>query len=299
MLFLLAILAVGWPIVLMNMRGRQPRPDPLAPARAAEVPPLPPPDTSLPFRGIVDKRPLNPRENPAYAELLQRVRAATPETLEKVARRDVVFSQLFDNPARYRGLPIHVEGTALRVLAQEVTDSKIFPKGKYYEAYIVTPDSQNFPWVLVFEDAPADLTVGDRLWQRVEFNGYFFKWMPYQSGKAGQVFLNSPILVGRFPRAPISAPVAVAPKPVLRPDVHWSTYVLIGLSLYFALRMVTTLRRSYARRSGILPTLHLPASPPTESIEPEALARFLQRGPEREEAWGDDEGEDDEDEEYR
>src|SRR5262249_9458208 len=149
-----------------------PKPTPLA-----ALPPLPPADDSIEFQGIRDLSALEWFENPAYSILLNRVRETPADKLRADSRRDIVFSQLATRPKRYRCVPIHLEGVARRILYQDVKGSKIFPKGRYYEASVFTPDSQPNPYLLVFEDAPPGLASGNDVWEHVAFDGYFFKLM--------------------------------------------------------------------------------------------------------------------------
>jgi hypothetical protein len=274
LMFLLAILVIGWPVVLWTMRPRQPPPPPPV---VSTTPPLPPPDDSLEFRGIQDRAALNSRETPAYKLLIERVRKATPKTLEDVARRDVVFSQLIEDPERYRGLPIHIVGTVRRVLTQEVKDSEVFPSGTFYEAYVFTPDSQSYPYDIVFEKPPADLMVGDNINQRITFNGYFFKLMAY---RAADKLRFMPMLVGRSP----AAARADATEPSVfeaffeRFRRQGTTWVLIALSIYFVIRILFTLRKALRPKTSPLVDQIRGQGLPPDHIEPDALADFLSGG---------------------
>jgi hypothetical protein len=256
------------------MPGRQP---PAPPPVVAQVAPLPPPDDALEFRGIQDRKPMSSRETPAYQLLVERVRKATPQTLENVARHDVVFSQLLEDPERYRGLPIHIVGTVRRVLAQEVKDSKVFPKGRFYEGFVFTSDSQSYPYDIVFEEPPSDLLIGDNINQRITFNGYFFKLMAY---RAADKLRFMPVLVGRFPK--VSPAEAAAKVPVFEEFFknfrrQGTTWVLIGLSIYFAIRIGFTLRKAMRSRSTLAESIRNQTLP-KDLIEPEALADFLGGG---------------------
>lgn len=271
LIVLLGILVIGWPIVLWNMPPRQ---APVPPPNVAQVAPLPPPDNSIEFRGIQDKLPFSSRETPAYKILAERARNATPETLENVARRDVVFSQLVEDPARYRGIPIQIVGTVRRVLSQEATDSKVFPKGRFYEGFVFTPDSQSYPYGIVFENPPRDLLIGDNINQRIIFNGYFFKLNAY---RAADKLRFMPMLVGRFPQA--SATGGAAEAPVFEAFYQklrkqGTTWVLIALSVYFAIRVGFTLRKTMFPKSTLATSIRSQTLP-KDHIEPDALADFL------------------------
>ena len=76
-------------------------------------------------------------------------------------------------------MPVHLLGTARRILSYE---SKLSRTGWLYEAWVNTPESQNYPYVCVFEEAPKGLPDRPDVSERVVFNGYFLKLMRYQAG---------------------------------------------------------------------------------------------------------------------
>lgn len=274
LLLLAALTVVGWAAFLLAPAGRRPAGDDRP---AAPPPPLPPPDTSPEFQGIEDRTRMTARDNAAYAKLLERVRSTPWDELAPAARRDVRFQQLFEDPDRYRGLPIYLEGTVLRVIRQDVKDSKIYPDGVYYEAYAITPDSRVNPWVLAFETLPAGLPVGDMIDRPITFVGYFLKFWAYQGGvpfdklgrpRPDQQYRSAPILVGRFPpaRAGAAAPRKVGGQPA------WLLFLPVALTLYFALRLILQLRRGPLARRPIA----IPTASATDEIEPDRLAAWIE-----------------------
>jgi hypothetical protein len=278
-LLLLAGLAiVGWGFFLT---WKPPLDEPPPPS-VRQLEPLPPPETSEAFEGIQDRNLMSARETEAYAQLLDRVRQTPFDQLDRASRRDVLYSQVLENPKRYRGLPIHVEGTALRVLVQYAEGSTLFPAGRYHEAYVITADSQNYPWILAFEDAPADLQVGDRLRQRVSFDGYFLKLLAYKGGN--DKYFVAPLLVGRFPPVPVAGKPGVGPA--VRPEQKpfpWTLAVLVAFTGYALLRLgmqAWRLLRPRERRVGFRGTTV------TEHIEPAELDAWLASGAADEPAAG-------------
>jgi hypothetical protein len=261
LLILLALVVGGWSVVAWKVA--HPKPPPPPPLVVEQAPSHPPPDGSIEFRGIQDKAPLNPRENPAYRILIDRVRK-TPAGQLAAESRTVLFPQLIETPERYRGLPLHVEGVIRRVIAHEVRGSTVFPSGKFYEAWIFTSDSQKFPWLLSFEDAPPGLEVGDKIHQNVRFDGYFFKLMAYI---AGDVPRFAPLLVGRFPSTAFQPTQAPAMSISARDAVLW---VVLALSLYLLVRLWMTLRRTYGPARP-----DRPKALPGDRIEPEDLSAWL------------------------
>ncbi|HWE40145.1 MAG TPA: hypothetical protein VG406_26575 [Isosphaeraceae bacterium] len=271
---LLAIVVVGWPLACRQIAGRR-HLEPAPPPRpAAEVPKLPPPDRSAVFRAVQDKTELSYREHLAYAELLRRARTTPAADLGARAMRDVPYVELIDRPARYRGLPIHLEGTARRVRVLDEIPSSIAPSRRIYEASVFTPASQNYPYILAFEEAPVGLTAGESIQEKVAFDGYFFKLMLYRDGD--HVLRFAPLLVGRLAHRPPSADQDRDPLGLPRSprEVRWPFVLLGALALYAAVRLVFVLRRSFAPVPRPSPKLR-----PAEEIDHEALASWLNDGP--------------------
>lgn len=274
LLILAGLLVAGWAAASVWV-SRQSAVDARQPAPVVTQEPLPPADASIELSGVVDRAPLSSRENPGYLMLLERVRSTPPDRLRAEARRDVVFSQLLDNPARYRGVPIHVEGTALRVLAQSTTGSRLFPSGEFFEAYVVTPDSQSYPLILVFEGAMKGLPVGDDVHVRVAFDGYFFKLIAYL---AGDTMRFAPCLVGRLRWVEAQSSASEG----LGLNVWWLVGIG-GVLMFLVVRRIAALRRVFSARS------HLSRSrlPVSDEIDHESLSAWLEQEPGEPAATGD------------
>jgi hypothetical protein len=223
------------------------------------------PDTSFEFESVTDKTPLGLRDNAAYAVLLGRARAIPAPALAAQSRRDVLLTHLWDRPTHYRGVPIHLLGTARRVLRYE---SKLSRTGWLYEAWIFTPESPRVPFVCVLEQPPAGFPLGLDVSERVVFDGYFLKLMRYQ---AGDVARAAPLLIGRLGWSPHPDDDGGSS----RSPVFWMT-VAIGVMFVISLiRWIVQLRRSFAPK----PKPSLLRNPPAEEIAPEALAQWLESLP--------------------
>lgn len=277
LLLLLAIAAGGWLIVWYNVR--QPAKPPQRPP-AADLP-VPPPDRSVEFSVIQDKTPLTLRDNAAYAALLAAVRATTPAQLAAKSARNVFFSQIWERPERYRGVPIHLDATALRVIVQDELSPELTPKHKLYEVWVVTRDSQNNPSVLVCEDLPQGFPGGDNLSEHVFFNGYFLKLLAY---KAGDVTRAAPMLVGRLQWIRYSQFEGEAES---RQTLNWLIGGMSVLTLYALLRWGFHLRRNMSPAPPRKIT-HLPS----DEIAPQALAQWVEQREELEGSESDSESED-------
>ncbi len=218
-------------------------------------------DKSIEFETVTDRTPLGFRDNAAYSMLLARARARTPDELAALARRDIVVAHLWQNPQLYRGVPVHLLGTALRILRHQ---SKLSPSGWLYEAWIITPDATRLPYVCVFDEPPEGLPIGGDVSERVVFNGYFLKIMKYNADTAR----GAPVLVGRIGWTPGEP----APKPGENSLLRW-TLIILGI-LFFAslLRWVFQLRKflNPPRRSFLSAT-----TPVNETIDPVGLDAWV------------------------
>ena len=264
LLVLFAIVAVGWPLVWWKMR-------PIARAVAPPVPiaaakPLPPPDSSPTYASIQDKTTPSFRDNAAYSMLLTRARETPPAELAAQSRADVPYTELWERPERYRGLPIHLSGTARRVLVHDELNPALAPSSKIYEAYVFTLESQHNPYILVFEEPPPGLPGGLDIQEKVSFDGYFLKLLAYQ---AGDRLRAAPMLVGRLHWTP---PPPEDFDSAINNTLTWTMGGLSLLTLYALIRWALHLRRMM-KPAALRRTI---VAPP-ESIEPEVLSQWLER----------------------
>jgi hypothetical protein len=253
---LAVVMVVGWALV-WTYAGRPP--EPAEPPTAANDNPEPiVPDRSIEFETVTDRTPVGFRDNAAYALLLERARGQTPEQLAAISRRDVFLPHLWQNPESYRGIPIHLLGTALRVLRYP---SKLSRTDWIYEASIITPDAPRNPYVCVFEQAPEGLPIGANVSERVVFNGYFLKIWKYQ---AGDVARGAPLLVGRIGWEPRETAHGGGASRTLR----WSLFAIAAMFLVSLGRWVYQLIRAFtvAPSAGRHST-----TPPVAELDPRAL----------------------------
>lgn len=250
LLLLGAVMVVGWGLV---WRFANERPQPVEPVARAEPHPEPVvADRAEEFETVTDRTPMSFRDNAAYAYLLEKARKLTPVELAARSRRDILLTHLWERPELYRGVPIHLLGTAKRVLRFE---SKLSQTGWLYEAWIVTPDATKYPYSCVFEEAPEGFPLGADVFERVVFNGFFLKIMKYQ---AGDVARGAPVLIGKLGWEPHSAPAGgAAPAAQSNPVLYWSL-VALGMMFLMSLgRWVFQLSRSLSGpRSTVTSTSH-------------------------------------------
>ena len=242
LLFLVAIVVVGWPMVVLFARpGAEPVPPP--PLKAASSLPAVVPDTGVEFSAIQDKQSISIKESAAYSILLKRVRDTPAKKLASDARHDVFFTHLWESPERFRGVPVHLEGTVVRALTHPVNEN-LAARKQLYEAWIYTEENRRAPDVVIFEEPPVGFPVGTQLHLPVTFDGYFFKLLRYEAGDTTRA---APMLVGRLYWTPPTATIA---PPIV--DVSFLsrrnvvTGVVALLALYLTIRISFVVRRFLA-----------------------------------------------------
>jgi hypothetical protein len=261
LLILAAIMVVGWGLV---WQFAQQRPEPAEPVHQVESRPEPVvPDRSGAFETVTDRTPMSFRDTAAYAYLLEKARDKAPAELAAESRRDIALTHLWERPELYRGVPVHLLGTAMRVIRFE---SKLSKTGWLYEAWVMTTDARKFPYTCVFEEPPPGVPIGTDISERVDFNGYFLKIMKYQ---AGDIARGAPVLVGKlgWDPHPTSAPAAESNR-----MLFWSLVVLGGMFFLSLLRWIFQLFQALSgprsRRAA--------SSHPTDEILPEDLDAWAQ-----------------------
>jgi hypothetical protein len=237
-LVILSVIVVGGWVGFWFYARRQPKlPDP--PLRAIEPPKPVVPDRSIEFETVTDRTPFSFRDNAGFTKLLERARSKTLAALAAESRRDIVLTHLWERPEHYRGVPVHLTGTAVRVIR---SDSKLSQTGWIYEASIITPEARRIPYQCVFEDVPKGFPIGTNISERVVFNGYFLKIMKYE---AGDVARGAPLLIGRIGWEPGES--AVADNPGMSSTLTW-TLILLGVMFFISLvRWLIPLRRLFTR----------------------------------------------------
>lgn len=146
------------------------------------------------FEYVIERAPLKSREMDAYWRLMAWSRTEPLADLEEQARREIPFTQLWEQPERYRGQPIRLRLHVRRVLEYDAPEN---PYGitKCYEAWGWTEESSAFPYVVVFPERPEGLSIGEEKSSEIVFVGYFLKIMSY-ADKLGKT-RGAPLLVGR------------------------------------------------------------------------------------------------------
>jgi hypothetical protein len=168
---------------------------------------------------VQDRKPIpsaqeDPEEAAAYADTLAAAHRTSPAALAQLSRRDVTFAHLFEEPQKYRGDLIHVEGRLRRVrrfdapkFIEEAHGIKVL-----YEGWLFEPDVYGAnPRCVIFTHLPPGIGVGEDTDYRVSFDGYFFKRYRY---KAGDGWRDAPLFIApTLTLSPMSSPSPISNSP--------------------------------------------------------------------------------------
>lgn len=158
------------------------------------------PPVDLVGSGIEDNAPIrskqdNPLEAQAYDRALVAAAQTSREAFAHHARKDVTYVHLWEEPHRFRGEVVHVEGRLINLRRYDSPRS-VWNDGirEHYEGWIFNTDYHGAnPYCVVFTHLPAGLEVADKMDRRVSFDGYFFKKYLY---KASDSWREAPLLIG-------------------------------------------------------------------------------------------------------
>ena len=159
------------------------------------------------FEYVIDKAPLKEREMDAYWRLMAWSRTEPLADLEKQARRDVPFTQLWEQPERYRGQPIRIRLHVLRVLKHDPVENSL-GIANVYEAWGATDESGSLLYAVIFPERPEGLPFGEKSRSEIVFVGYLLKIMEY-TDKLGKT-RGAPLLIGRARL--VAAPLSTSTK---------------------------------------------------------------------------------------
>jgi hypothetical protein len=195
--------------------------------------------------GIVDRAPMQNREENhfeafAYSYLLIQAHKTSLQAFARSARRDLTFAHLWEEPAKYRGQVVHIEGR-LRRLRRFDAPRQAADEGvpTIYEGWIFGDVYNSNPYCVIVTEIPSSIPVREKIDDRwVAFDGYFFKRYRYQ---AGDSLREAPLLIGRsmtLRSAPAEAeesPWSVSNLlgPAILASILATVLLVIGLSLWF------------------------------------------------------------------
>ncbi len=184
----------------------------------------------------------------AYWRLMRWSESQTYDQMAARARRDLLFSHLFERPARYRGQLIRLKLTISRATVHETEpNGNSLGIDKTYDLWGCTDDSRPFPYAVEVTKLPDDFPLGHDIHQNVTFVGYFLKLMAYKAHDDKS--RAAPVLIGQ-----------VLWHPEVAPEMPFSMYwiwgaVLGGLAVAMLLVKLTSNMVPLPRRT-MLPPLH-------------------------------------------
>ena len=158
---------------------------------------------------ITDKTKLHSREMMAYWQLLGWSRTQPFAEFEQRAKRDLILTQIWEEPQKYRGKPLRLRLHVRRVLEWESEKNPLHVP-KVYEAMGWTDESKSLPYTIVFTEKPPGLPVGSNVEVEVVFVGYFLKILAYDAFDAKR---GTPLLMGRVRVIPSTRKATVAVSP--------------------------------------------------------------------------------------
>jgi hypothetical protein len=175
----------------------------------------------------------------AYSYLLVHSRKFPAAELKLNARKDIAFAHLFEEPAKYRGSLVYLEGR-LRRLRRFDPPALAAKEGvpALYEGWLFTAGSFSNPFCVVVSEIGPGISLGERSDDEVAFTGYFFKKYRY---KAGDGWRDAPLLIGRSlvlidpDSATSSAPTGSVYLYVIVGTIATTVALAVGLIWWFRL----------------------------------------------------------------
>jgi hypothetical protein len=218
------------------------------------------------LRGVEDETKVHgPKENYdeflSYNRLLVLAYKISANALARGARRDLTFAHLFEEPQKYRGQIVHVEGRLRRLRrfdAAPIAAREGVPV--QYEGWIFDEALYYNPFCVILSELPESVHVGEKLDQQVAFDGYFFKRYRYPAGDGVR---DAPLLIGK------TLTLLTAPPPVRESPGPMLLSAFLGvLGVTAALGVALTL---WFRRGDRRVRSHLDAARNARFVDPSQL----------------------------
>jgi hypothetical protein len=214
---------------------------------------------------IQDNQPIfnGSREIEAQAEFLILANYTSPQAFAAAANRQLTYTHLMNEPAKYRGRVVHIEGKIQRVNRFDPPPEAV-AEGVHdlYEAWIFNDHVGPVPYCVVFTDWPAalprDILGMPKVDRRIDvsFSGYFYKKFRYtavdRSTRDAPMLIGNTLVVKRIEPVQANAPANWA-KPVVYVFMgllFTVVFVVIGLTYWFRHTDDKVRRRLQALRSG-------------------------------------------------
>lgn len=147
------------------------------------------------LRSIRDRTARENDDREAILQLLCVAKTRTSERLEAESRKDVLFANLFNEPAKYRGQPVQVKGILRRLVRWDLqAKNNSYGISTYYEAWVFPEDQRVNPCLVLCLQPPTGIVPSDELKENVVVDPYFLKLMVYQADDGRSRI--APLLVG-------------------------------------------------------------------------------------------------------
>ncbi len=147
------------------------------------------------MQAIGDMTPLAAEEMPAYWRMVKWAYSKPGDELRKLARTDLQFTHLFQDPDKYRGALVNVK-LHVRLMRQNEAAENSAQVTRVYEAWGPSEESQTFPYCVVFVDVPPGIEIKGSCFLDARFVGFFHKKMWYMDAMG--VERTAPLLIGRM-----------------------------------------------------------------------------------------------------
>lgn len=190
----------------------------------------------------------NPDEARAYDYVVGFASRVPVESFESAARKDITFAHMLGDEAyKYRGEVVHIRGQLKRIIDIGPTKGlKAEGIDHLYEAWLMSDVYRGYSYCLLFTELPPGLSVGEKLDQPVEFDGYFFKNYRFAAGDGPR---RAPLLIGRTLNVISNPPKSSLFDEMTKalPIVLTLLAILVGVGGGLVLWLRTTDRRTKAR----------------------------------------------------
>ncbi|MFO0881459.1 MAG: hypothetical protein U0840_29515 [Gemmataceae bacterium] len=142
-------------------------------------------------------------EADVYSRVLILANFTSSKAFHRAARRDVTYTHVFNEPDRYRGTVVRVEGRLLRVNRYDPPfEAAQAGVNDFYEAWVFNEQVGANPYCLIFSEWPENLSrdvLGEAKIDgviRVAMDGYFFKKYRYKANDRHGTKRDAPLVVG-------------------------------------------------------------------------------------------------------
>jgi hypothetical protein len=136
-------------------------------------------------------------ERDAFFEMLARARDLPAGVLDRAASRTTTYGELMNDPERFRGKVVSIEGELRRFIPMPAGENE---RGfdALYDAWLFTDDAgRKSPYRILCSARPDGFPAGDGVRERVAFTGYFLKRCAYETAHG---LHSAPLLLAREPR---------------------------------------------------------------------------------------------------